>query len=153
MDILEIRCAVPDDAQALSQVALSAKAHWGYPENWMQVWKPQLTFSPEYFDENESWVAVVGNNPIAFYTLQEKAGIAWIENLWVLPEYIGQGMGRQLFLDALWRARKLGYRILQLEADPNALGFYEKMGMRKIGERHSNANGQPRVLPIMEIDL
>lgn len=112
-----------------------------------------LTFSPEYFNENESWVAEADNKPVAFYTLQEKAGTAWIENLFVLPDYIGQGVGKQLFLHALSRTRELGYRILQLEADPNAVGFYEKMGMRKIGERHSEAEGQPRILPIMEMTL
>ena len=152
-DQIEIRYAVPNEAEALSQIAIKAKAHWGYPENLMKVWKPTLTFSPKYFNENESWVAVVDNGPVAFYTLQEKAGTGWIENLWVLPEYIGKGVGRQLFLHALSRAREMGYTILQLEADPNAAGFYEKMGMSRIGERRSEADGQPRVLPIMEIDL
>lgn len=150
---MEIRYALPEDAETLSQIALKAKAHWGYPESLMQLWRPQLTFSPEYFNENESRVLLVDNQPAAFYTLQEKAGIAWLENLWVLPEYIGQGIGKELFLHATSCARQMGYKTLQLEADPNAAGFYEKMGMTKIGERHSEADGQPRVLPLMEIDL
>ena len=148
-----IRRVNPKEADKLTHIALSAKRHWGYSERWMEVWRPQLTFSPDYFDENESWVADVDDLPIAFYTLRYKDKNAWIEDLWVLPEYMGQGVGRQLFLHALSRARELGYRILQLEADPNAVGFYEKMGMSKIGERHSEVDGQPRVLPIMEIDL
>jgi len=150
---MDIRYAVPDDAEVLSEIAIKAKAHWGYPENLMQVWMPTLTFNSEYFIENESWVAEVDNQPIAFYTLQDKAGTAWIENLWVLPEYIGKGVGRRLFLHALSQARELGYKTLQLEADPNAAGFYEKMGMSKIGERRSDVDGQPRVLPMMEINL
>ena len=153
MYMFEIRYAVPDDAEALSQIALSAKAHWGYPERWMEIWRPQLTFSPDYFYENESWVAEVDDQPIAFYTLRDKAGNAWIEDLWVLPEYMGQGIGKQLFLHAVELARHRGYKTLQLEADPNAVGFYEKMGMSKIGERHSEVEGQPRILPIMELDL
>ena len=148
-----IRPALPEEANVLSKIALSAKAHWGYPKRWIEIWTPLLTFSPEYFEENESWVAVRENKPIAFYTLQEKHGNAWIEDLWVLPEYIGQGVGRQLFLDAIARARQMGYKTLQLEADPNAVGFYEKMGMRKIGEQHSDVDGQPRILPIMEMEL
>lgn len=149
--MFEIRYAVPDDAEGLSQIAIKAKAYWGYPQRWMEIWRPQLTFSPEYFEENESWAAEVNNQPIAFHTLQDKDKNAWIENLRVLPEFIGQGVGRQLFLHAMFRSRELGYGILQLEADPNAVGFYEKMGMRKIGERHSEADGKPRLLPIMEI--
>jgi ribosomal protein S18 acetylase RimI-like enzyme len=119
----------------------------------MENWKPQLTFSPEYFEEKESWTAETNGAPIAFYTLQEKDGSAWIENLWVSPEFIGKDVGKTLFLHAMELARQRGYQTLQLEADPNAVGFYEKMGMYKIGERHSEVEGQPRILPIMEIKL
>jgi GNAT superfamily N-acetyltransferase len=147
------RRALPGEADVLSQMALSAKAHWGYPKRWLEIWKPQLTFSLQYFAENESWVAELGNTPIAFYTLQDRNGNAWIENLWVLPEYIGQGIGKQLFSHAAELARQHGYTLLQLEADPNAVGFYENMGMYKIGERKSEIEGQTRVLPVMEIKL
>jgi ribosomal protein S18 acetylase RimI-like enzyme len=149
----EIRRALLEEADRLSHIALSAKAHWGYPVRWMEIWAPQLTFSPEYIEDNDSWVAEMDNHPIAFYTLQDKGGVAWIENLWVLPEYMGQGVGKQLFLDAQSRAREMGHKTLQLEADPNAVGFYEKMGMHKIGERLGEVEGHPRVLPIMEMEI
>jgi GNAT superfamily N-acetyltransferase len=151
--ILQFRHVHPDEADILSQIAYSAKAHWGYPERWLEIWKPQLTFIPEYFQTGESWVAVLEEIPIAFYTLHERDGIAWLENLSVLPEDMGKGVGRQLFIHAINRSRASGHKILQLEADPNALGFYEKMGMRKIGGRITEVDGRPRVLPIMEICL
>ncbi len=150
MDIT-IRPALPNEADALSRIAFSAKAHWGYPERWLEIWKPQLTFAPDYFIENESWVAEADNVPVGFYTLQEMDGNARIENLWVLPEFIGQGVGKGLFLHALSRSRAMGHLVLQLEADPNAVGFYEKMGMRKVSERRSEIEGEPRILPIMEM--
>ena len=150
---LQINRAKPEEAEALTQIALAAKRHWGYPERWMELWKPQLTFSPEYFEENESWVAEIDDAPIAFYTLLEKDGSAWLENLWVLPEWIGKGVGKRLFDHAVELARQRGYQLLQLEADPNAAGFYEKMGMHKIGERRSEVDGQSRILPIMETRL
>jgi GNAT superfamily N-acetyltransferase len=150
---LQIRRAKPEQAEALTQIALAAKRHWGYPECWMELWKPQLTFGPEYFEENESWVAEFNNAPIAFYTSLEKDGSAWLENLWVSPAWIGRGVGKSLFSHALDLSRQRGYKILRLEADPNAAGFYEKMGMYKIGERRSEVEGQTRILPIMEIAL
>jgi ribosomal protein S18 acetylase RimI-like enzyme len=151
MDNILIRPVVPIEADALTQIAISAKSHWGYPKHWMEIWAPQLTFTPDYFEKNESWAAVDGDKPIAFYTLQDKDGKAWIGDLWVLPEYIGKGIGKQLFLHAVEFARQRRYKILQLDADPNAVGFYEKMGMKKIGERQSEVDGQPRILPIMEM--
>ena len=92
MSMMTIRPALPEEADLLSHIAYSAKAHWGYPERWMEIWKPQLTFSSEYFTTNESWVAEKDGNPVAFYTLWEKKGDAWIENLWVRPEFIGMGI-------------------------------------------------------------
>lgn len=151
--MIRIRPVNPEEAAILTEIALAAKRHWGYPERWIELWTPQLTFSPEYFRANESWVAVVDEIPGAFYTLLEANEIASIENLWVRPEYMGRGIGKQLFLHAVAVARDRGYNILQLEADPNAVGFYERMGMHKIGERCSEVDGQPRVLPIMEMAL
>jgi ribosomal protein S18 acetylase RimI-like enzyme len=151
--MISIRPVGAQEADTLTQIALAAKRHWGYPERWMDLWRPQLTFTPEYFVENESWAAETNHIPIAFYTLLEKDGLAWIENLWVSPNYIGKGIGKQLFSHALEQSRQRGYKRLRLEADPNALGFYERMGMKKIGERVSEVDGQPRVLPIMEIQL
>jgi len=151
--MIYIRRVDPAEASVLTKIAKSAKRHWGYPEHWLAIWDPQLTFSPEYFVENESWVAIDGERPIAFYTLLDKDGNAWIENLWVRPEYIGKGIGKQLFLHALKLTHQRGYKFLRLEADPNAQGFYEKMGMHKIGERLSAVDDQLRTLPIMEICL
>ena len=144
---------MPQEADVLSQIAFSAKAYWGYPERRLALWKPELTFSPEYFEKNESWVAEIEGAPIAFNTLQEKEGNAWLENLWVAPEFIGQGIGKRLFLHAVGESRQRGYRTLRLEADPHALGFYEKMGMHKVAERYSEIEGQVRILPIMEMTL
>ncbi|HEX6032855.1 MAG TPA: GNAT family N-acetyltransferase [Anaerolineales bacterium] len=151
--MISIRRAVPNEADALTRIALGAKRHWGYPERWIELWKPQLTFSPDYFEENESWVAELDDIPIAFYTLLEKDGNAFLENLWVAPAFIGKGVGKALFFHALELSRQRGYQRLQLDADPHAVGFYEKMGMQKIGERASEMEGQPRILPIMEIRL
>jgi ribosomal protein S18 acetylase RimI-like enzyme len=140
-------------AGELSRIAFAAKAHWGYPERWMELWRPQLTFGADYFEQYESWAAIDGTEPVAFYTLQEKNGHAWLENLWVLPAYMGQGVGAALFRHAVDLARQRGYKKLQLEADPNATGFYRKMGMQQIGERRYALEGQWRILPIMELEM
>lgn len=150
---LQVLRATPEQADELSRIAQAAKAHWGYPQRWLEIWQPQLTFSSRYFEENEGWVAVIEERPMGFYTLQEENGNACIENLWVLPEFIGKGIGKMLFLHAVEQARQRGYKILQLEADPNAVGFYKKMGMYQIDERQYELEGQQRRLPIMEMKL
>jgi len=150
---IHIRRATPADAETLTEIAHAAKRHWGYPEHWIDLWKPQLTFDAEYFQANESWTAEVDGKPVAFYTLLDKDGKAWLDNLWVMPEYMGKGIGRNLFQHSMELARLRGYKIMQLEADPNAAGFYEKMGMSKIAERKYELDGQPRTLPLMEMKI
>jgi len=151
---INIRRALPKDAAILSEIAFSAKAHWGYPDHWMEMWRSQFTFSADYFIEHESWIAELDDSPVAFYTLEEKDGSGWVENLWVSPEHMGKGIGKRLFLDALSRSRLKGYLVLRLEADPNAAGFYEKMEMYKVGELSRPIDEDPsRVLPLMEITL
>ncbi len=152
MDI-EICRALPEEAEKLTEIAIAAKGHWGYPQRWMQMWTPELTFSSEYFEKNESWTARVENQLVGFYTLLDKDGNAWLENLWVMPAQIGHGVGRALFEHALYISRKRGYHILQLESDPNAVGFYIKMGAYKIDQHYYNIEGTPRILPIMELKL
>lgn len=151
--MIRIRPVNPKEAATLTQIALAAKRHWGYPQHWMEIWTPQLTFNADYFEANESWVAMDDEGPIAFYTLLDHHGAAWIENLFVMPEFIGLGIGKHLFRHACKTARERAYKTIQLEADPNAVGFYERMGMHKISERHSEVDGQPRILPIMEMNL
>ena len=148
-----IRRVLPEEAKQLSRIALAAKRHWGYPERWIEIWTPQLTFDADYFIQNESWAAEMEQSPVAFYTLIEKDGLAWLENLWVEPECIGYGIGKKLFLHAVHRAGQRGYPILRLLADPNAVGFYKKMGMHVTGQHRSEVDGQPRVLPVMEMNV
>jgi len=148
-----IRRVTPEDAEKLSDIAYSAKAHWGYPQRWMKIWKPQFDFPPIYFEDRDGWVAEIDGEPIAFYTIEEKNSHAWIENMWVSPAYIGNGIGKQLFMDALSRSRQRGYLVLRLESDPNAQGFYENIGMRKIGESSYPMDDRVRFLPVMEIKL
>ena len=51
--------------------------------------------------------------------------------------------------------RESGCRKLEIESDPNAEGFYQRLGARRVGVRTKDWDGQRRELPILiyEIDL
>jgi GNAT superfamily N-acetyltransferase len=151
--MITIQRATPEQAETLTGLTVAAKRHWNYPEKWIQIWLPLLTITSDYILENETWAAVEGETCVAYYSLKQEGEFLWLDNLWVLPEFIGQGMGRELFQHALERSRVRGASVLKIEADPNAQNFYEKMGARKIGEHHTEVDGQPRVLPVMGINL
>jgi GNAT superfamily N-acetyltransferase len=73
--------------------------------------------------------------------LRLEAGL-WLEHMFVLPEYIGYGIGRELFhhLTDILATRK--FTCLKILADPHARGFYERMGCRFIDEYPSTIEGR-----------
>jgi GNAT superfamily N-acetyltransferase len=125
--------AKPEDAVALTEVAFAAKRHWGYPERWLESWREVLTVKPEFIAGHETHVAVVGDQAVGFYALGRKGDRLDLLHMWVLPGWIGGGVGRSLFLHALERTKALGFRKLEIESDPNAEGFYLRLGARVSG--------------------
>ena len=57
--IIQIRRASPTEAETLTTLAHAAKRHWQYPEKWIEIWKPDLTITPEFIREHEVFVAKI----------------------------------------------------------------------------------------------
>jgi GNAT superfamily N-acetyltransferase len=127
------RRARPQEAAALTQIALSAKQSWGYPDEWMAEWRPDLTIAPGYITGSPVWVAEVEGTVAGFLGLVQEGGRWWLEHLWVLPVFQGRGLGRALFDEAVQQARALGATELRIKSDPNAEPFYVKMGAVRTG--------------------
>ena len=150
---VEIIRARPADAPALSAIAWAAKAHWGYPADWMEQWRDVLTITPDFIAANETFAAVSDGQITAFHALLETAEAWRLEHLWVLPEQMGRGFGRCLFTHAAARAAERGAVCLTIEADPNAEPFYRRMGAIRVGTSTSQIDGHRRELPLLAFDL
>ena len=147
-----IRAAATDEADLLTRIALEAKRYWGYPEHWIKHWEADLTISPEFIRDNHVYVAEDEGEVRGFYALCVSGEKAELEHMWVTLACIGTGVGKELFLDAMERAAALDVRDVELTADPNAAGFYERMGAKQIGETDSPVDGLPRKLPRLKIN-
>ena len=150
---IEIRRATPEDADTLTQIAHAAKRHWKYPENWIEQWQPDLTLTPDFIKTNEIFVAGINGEIVGCCALVMSGSLAEIEHMWIRPEHMGSGVGRALFEHARSRAWERGAKALELSADPNAEGFYQRMGAERIGEVPADMDGQTRVLPRMRMEL
>ena len=146
---MTIRRALPEEATALTQIALDAKRYWGYPEHWIKHWESDLTITSDFIRDNHVYVADENSEIRGFYALCISGDKAELEHMWVTPACIGTGIGKELFLDAMERAAALNVRGVELTADPNAAGFYQRMGALQIGETESVIDGQIRKLPRM----
>jgi GNAT superfamily N-acetyltransferase len=146
-----IRRATVDEAALLTTIALDAKRYWGYPEHWIKHWEADLTITAEFIRDNYVYVADHEGTVRGFYALCVFGEQAELEHMWVTPESIGKGIGKELFLDAMERAAALEVRGVEISADPNAAGVYERMGAKQIGEIDASMDGQPRKLPRLKI--
>lgn len=84
-------------------------------------------------------VAERGDALLGFYRFAGEAPVAELADLFVDPTAIGRGVGATLLADTVDRARSLGVSGLVIDADPNAAGFYVRMGARRVGSVASSS--------------
>jgi GNAT superfamily N-acetyltransferase len=150
-----IRAVLPDDAAALTGLAMRSKAYWGYPPEFMARCRAELTVSPaDVLDERLDYrLAEQDAMIVGFYALETLPGDeVELEALFVEPAHIGTGVGRLLMQHALRNAARRRARRLRIQGDPNAADFYEAAGATRIGELESHSI-PGRLLPLYEIRL
>ena len=145
--MISVRGARPGDFERVRELTFESKAHWGYDRELVRRWADGLSFE----SASERWVAEVDGEIVAWAALTPPAdGPGVLDHLWVDPPAMGRGLGSRLFRLAADRARELGAQRLEWGAEPNAVGFYEKLGGRKLRD-HVTEWG--RVAPWMGLDL
>ncbi|HEX8169803.1 MAG TPA: GNAT family N-acetyltransferase [Thermoanaerobaculia bacterium] len=145
----EIRRATPFDAARATDLARRAKAHWGYPAEWLAEWRQGLVLTPEDIARHATFVACIDGDVVGVCQLQQAGGPSMLEHVWVDPDHHGRGIGRAL----VEHARTHASGIIAIVADPNAERFYIKLGARRVGEVAAPMPGAPtRALPLLELD-
>ena len=59
----DIRRAVPAEAASLTAIAKAAKAHLGYPAEWLDAWDAASTVDADYLALHRAWVGVERSRP------------------------------------------------------------------------------------------
>ena len=148
--LVVIRRGDAAEGARLKELAIASKAHWGYDLERVREWADQGDFTPAALQKLALFVAEIDGRAIAWASVEPRGETAWLADLWVEPQWIGNGIGSRLFGEAAEHARGAGARALEWEAEPNALGFYEKMGARPVGESRSEWG---RMLSVMRVEL
>lgn len=151
MDKLTFRDAVPTDAKLLTEVSIASKRYWGYDEELMSLWIPELTFTAENISSRSVSVAQVDSSIVGVSVIIPHCTGCEIDGFWIDPKQIGKGIGRKFFDYTLSLAAKKGYSTATIVSDPNAASFYAKMGAVQVGTQESTPAG--RFLPVFEVIL
>jgi len=147
---MKIQKATPNDAAILTNITKKSKAYWGYSNEQIENWSAQLTITKEYLKNNQVYKLEVNNLIVGYYSyiiLEEN--IVQLDNLFILPNCIGTGLGTFLMNDFLGKIKTLKVKKVLLESEPNAEKFYNKFGFKTIEQIKTSI--KDRFLPLMEI--
>lgn len=143
----EIRKASVDDVPVIRAMAQVA-----FPDTYKEILSPeQNDYMMEWMYSEESlrrqmmeeghiyYLAYREGRAVAYLSIQpEGEHVFHLQKLYVLPDYQGMHLGKQLFNQAIKAIKELHPAPCQMRLNVNrnnkALAFYEKMGMTKVDE-------------------
>ena len=143
----EIRKASVDDVPVIRAMAQVA-----FPDTYKEILSPeQIDYMMEWMYSEESlrrqmmeeghsyYLAYREGRAVAYLSIQpEGEHVFHLQKLYVLPDYQGMHLGKQLFNQAIKAIKELHPAPCQMRLNVNrnnkALAFYEKMGMTKVDE-------------------
>jgi GNAT superfamily N-acetyltransferase len=104
-----------------------------------------LALSPAAVNEQRTRVALVDDRIVGFATLLRIGEAFELEDLFVDPQWMRQGVGLALMRDAAASARAAGVLRIEVTANPHAMTFYERAGFVPDGTAVTRFGPAPRM--------
>lgn len=148
----EITKSTTEDNEILTEITKKSKAFWGYSDEQMKNWSELLTITKRYIETNNVYKLLDNDLIVGYYSyvyLNKKE--VKLDNLFVLPNYIGTGLGKLLMNNFLDRIKNTEIEKIILDSEPNTEKFYEYFGFQKVGQIETSIKN--RYLPIMVLIL
>lgn len=151
---ISLRPAEIDDVEVMTDVAIRSKQSNGYNEALMDEWQDELTITVAHLCQGEYWVALDGEQIIGCASLYPDKDLqsGKVCSFFIDPDHQGRGIGRLMWTQLLERAHAYAMTDLRLDADPNAVPFYQAMGFKIVGDAPSGSI-PGRKLPHMVMKL
>ncbi len=134
-----LRPARVSEAGRLGDLCLRSKAVWGYDQDFLSACRQELAVSADAIMAGWVKVAHAGDQIIGVAEISIDGDAAWLEKLFIDPDYIGTGAGKRLFEWAAATIQAGGAIRMIIDADPGAVPFYRKMGCTDAGETPSES--------------
>lgn len=132
-----------------TEISFVSKKYWNYSDEWMEIWKDDLTITENFITNNYVYhLENDANEIVGFYAFVKFDNYIELDSLFVSPEYIGKGFGNLLMTDFLSKVREIDFNYKKLKAEPFAEIFYKKYGFETV-ELQLSSKIENRYLPIM----
>ena len=153
---LEVRiiAAREESLARINDLIVRSKSYWTWPADYLKKALPLHRIEPSYLRSNKCFELLDVTDQLAgFVAVAITDAKVVLDNLWVRPDLIGKGVGRQACEHVFRLAREHDWTELWVIPDAPAEGFYKKMGFSDTGERvPSRVPGGP-VFSVYRIDL
>ncbi len=124
-----LRPAGISELTALEELQLSASLVWEEDRADLLAHRDVVKIPVEVARDDCVWVAVGTAGMIGFSVLVPLSyDVCELDGIFVEPAFMGMGVGRVLLRDAVARARRDGLKRIEVTANSNTVGFYEKFG-------------------------
>ena len=129
--------------EVINEIILASKRHWGYSESLIDIWKSELLMTPDSFVTKSVWLLIDNSEAIGVASISSNPEQNFeLEDFWISPDHIGIGAGRFLFEFVINWLSASNAISLKIVADPNAAGFYKRMGASFVGMILSKPEGR-----------
>jgi GNAT superfamily N-acetyltransferase len=135
-----------EELPVLSALCVRSKAVWGYDNDFLVACRRELTIEPPDLRSTSIAVAETDGKIVGVAQIKVVGSQADLLKLFVEPTTLRNGVGRTLFVWATDQATSRGANRLVIEADPDAVPFYRRMGAEHFGLAPSGSI-QGRMLP------
>ena len=142
MQQFEVRQATPDDRDTLYRIKREAmrpyvERVWGWDE------ELQERRFRESYDHTETQVLLVDGLAVGLLRISERESALFIDQVEIVPDYQGCGIGTALIKNVLARGRPVELGVMKVNVDARRL--YERLGFRVTGETatHYHMRAEP----------
>jgi N-acetylglutamate synthase-like GNAT family acetyltransferase len=149
MSAITIRDAEPADVNGLSAIFRRSSLSVDADRAHLLAHPEALELADTAVTEGRTRAAVAGGRLIGFASWLRDGEALELDDLFVDPDWMGQGVGLALVEDVVARARSLGLRRVQVVANPSALGFYARAGF--VGRDETRTRFGPAVRMRLEL--
>jgi len=130
-----IRSARPDERKALEDLQRRASLHGPVYREQLAAQPDAIELPGEQISAGLVRVAEQSGLVVGFAVVLERCADACeLDGLFVEPDWMGTGIGRRLVEDAKRITRERGATRIGVVANPQAVGFYERVGFVSVGE-------------------
>ena len=151
--IMQITPAADENLDEINALMARSKAYWDWSPEYLDAALRLMVLCSHYLRENLCFEVREDGELVGFLSVKDDPQGPVLDNLWVDPRRIGQGLGRRACEFLFRLALRKRWPALYVVPDPPAEGFYSRMGFVDTGAREASRVPGGPVFSVFKIEF